>query len=116
MRALKISLDGQMTAVHLPKRGRTVAAIRGLIAAAAVEPLAVTSRWDMWVDENGRANNQPLNTYATALAQQHGVRFGLFGPVVITGPASPTGSATGLTPENITAIRQQVASLVSSAS
>lgn len=73
-------------------------------------------RWDMWLDEDGRANNRPLNPYATALAHQHGVRLRLLGLVVITGPASPTGRATGLTPENITAIRQQVASLVSSAS
>ena len=75
VKALRISPQGDVTEVELPddQSGRFVEALRTLIAAMTIEALVLTSRWDAWLDEDGYANAQPLNTYATALANQYGI-------------------------------------------
>lgn len=112
MKALRISPRGDVTEVDLPasQSGEFVDALRMLITATTIEALALTTGWDAWLDEDGCANAQPLNTYATALASQHGIPAALRGTVVITGADRETGYAAALTPEQITAIRQRVMS------
>jgi len=110
VKALRISPQGDVTGVELPSdhAGRFVEALRTLITAITIEALVLTSRWDAWLDEDGYANAQPLNTYATALASQYGISAPLRGTVVIAGADPETGYAAALTPGQVTAIRQRV--------
>jgi hypothetical protein len=110
VKALRISPQGDVTEVHLPDDhgGRFVEALRTLIAATTIEALALTTRWDAWLDEDGYANAQPLNTHAIALASQYGIPAPLRGTVVITGADRETGCAAALTSGQVTAIRQLV--------
>ncbi|MEV6866675.1 hypothetical protein AB0M44_37475 [Streptosporangium subroseum] len=75
MRALLIGLDSNLTHLELPKgsfNGRFLTGIRKHVNAQAVQPLSLTSRLDLWVDENGIATNRPINTVATRLARTFG--------------------------------------------
>jgi hypothetical protein len=42
------------------------------IDARAVEALDLTTRWDVWLDEDGWTTGQPVNFFATFLANQYG--------------------------------------------
>jgi Domain of unknown function (DUF3846) len=71
--------------------------------------LDLTTRWDIWLDEDGRTTGQPMNTFATSLADQHGIFAPLHGTVVVTGADRESGHAAPLTPEQITTIPQCIA-------
>ncbi len=112
VRALLIGLDSNLTHLELPKgsfNGRFLTGVRKHVNAQAVQPLSLTSRLDLWVDENGIATNRPINTVATRLARTFGSTHNLRGPVVITSTNPEIGTAKSLTSEQVAMIKNRLA-------
>jgi Domain of unknown function (DUF3846) len=112
LKVLRIDTNGNLTEVDLPESGfdgRFIAAVRDLVAAEAVQPLDLTSRWDAWLDEDGIAKGRPANPFAITLAKQYGISMTLRGTIVMTGVDREAGTAKSLTPEQIATIRNRIA-------
>jgi hypothetical protein len=87
MKALIIPVDGPPRDVDLPGGGGTrfMSSLTALIGADFIERLWITTRWEAWLDENGRTARKQVNLAATRLAQSFGWEFPLLGTVVIVG-------------------------------
>lgn len=74
-----------------------------------VDVVALTTRYDMWIDDEGLYNH-PVNPAATALARSFGFTFQPYhGPVLITGVV-PDGCTIGLTSEQMAGLLKRLVS------
>jgi hypothetical protein len=87
MKALLIPVDGPARVTGLPSGGGTrfMNSIKTLIGTDCAERIAITTRWEAWLDENGTSAGRQVNQAATRLAQSFGWQLTLTGPVVIVG-------------------------------
>ena len=110
MKALRIDIHGNIAEVRLPDDGAEgfIAAVRELAEAQGLQVLALTSRWDLWLDEDGITTGRPVNSRATALANLYGISWTLRGTVVITGADREAGIAAPLTTEQIGIMRARI--------
>lgn len=107
LKALRIDEHGDLTEVDLPDDAgdRFISAVRELVAAQSVQAVDLTSRWDLWLDEDGITNGRPINPHATRLAHRYGVSATLRGTVIVSGAHRESGTASTLTSEQIATIR-----------
>jgi hypothetical protein len=81
--ALVIHPDGEIVEVNLKPGGDHLALMREHMGCSLVDCVALTSRLDMWIDDEG-LYTQPVNPVATALAAHHGFTWQKFhGPVLL---------------------------------
>src|SRR6202453_4586993 len=81
--ALVLHSDGTITQISFKARGDHLALMREHIGCSLVAWLALTSRIDMWIDEEG-LYAQPVNLPATAFAAHHGFTWQSYhGPVIL---------------------------------
>lgn len=82
--ALVLHLDGDIKEINLPAdAGQSRAAMCKAIGCRLLDVVALTSRLDMWIDDEG-LYDFPVNPVATALARHYGfVWQGYHGPVVL---------------------------------
>jgi hypothetical protein len=64
--------------------GQFMTSLKALVGGWA-ERLWITSRWEAWLDEDGRSAGKPVNRTATRPAQSFGWQAILLGLVVIVG-------------------------------
>jgi hypothetical protein len=104
--ALVVHPDGHLEDVDLS--GDSLAAMCKAIGCALLDVVALTSRLDMWIDDEGMYTQQ-INPVATALARRHGfVWQPYFGPVVVLATSDAEGDTHNLT---IDQLRGQLAAL-----
>ena len=82
--------------------------LKALIGAECTERIQVTSRWEAWLDENGRAAGKPVNRAATLLAQAFGAGFSIYGTVVIVGLAKDADVPASLSQAQVSLIFQRI--------
>lgn len=103
--ALLITAEADIVPVNLPAdTGARLAVMRSVIRCETVDVVGLTSRLDMWLDDEGLYNH-PVNKIATALA----VRFGFtwqdyHGPVLLTGGADAEGETLPLSKDKVLAL------------
>jgi hypothetical protein len=87
VKALLIPVDGPPGEADLPGPGGTrfMRSLRTLIGTDCAERMQVTSRWEVWLDEDGATAGKPTNEAATRIARAYGSECALLGTVVITG-------------------------------
>ncbi|NUK00327.1 DUF3846 domain-containing protein [Streptomyces lunaelactis] len=84
---------------------RFLRSLRAIIGAECAECVAVTDRWDAWLDEESAVRRRPLNEAATRLAHDYGARVRLRGTVVIVGADRGANVSVGLSPDQIDTLR-----------
>jgi hypothetical protein len=82
--------------------------LRTLIGTDCAERIWITSRWEAWLDEDGRAAEKPVNQAATLLAQSYGWQLSLLGTVVIVGLDKDATKPTDLSQAQVDAIIRKV--------
>jgi len=81
--ALVLHPDGTITEISFKAGGDHLALMREHIGCSLVDCVALTSRIDMWIDEEG-LYAQPVNLPATAFAAHHGFTWQSYhGPVIL---------------------------------
>ena len=109
MKAVTISTQGMGGIAELPDTDQLDAlqgAVGGLIECIHLSHL----NCDMWVNEEGKMFDLPLNRIATALFtdewSQRGYEINdyICGDVIITGTANAKGETVGLTDEQVTTL------------
>jgi hypothetical protein len=109
LKAVRIDVEGTLTVVDLPASARAwFNRVRDFVQATAIQRLAITSRWEIWVDEDGIAKELPPNHAATALAHHHGFAVTLYGTAIVTGFDHDADTTVPLTPAHIDTIRDQL--------
>jgi hypothetical protein len=73
--------------VDLPGDGgaRFMRALRKLTGARILDSYCFTTRWEIWLDGNGWADEKPVNPAAARAIQAYGSGFPLLGAAVIVG-------------------------------
>lgn len=96
--AVVLTPDGILREVQLPADSSAqLAELYRLIGCSAVDVVRLTSRLDMWLDDEGLLVGKPVNRKATLLAQHFGYRHQPYvGTVVLTGSGDATGDTTSL--------------------
>lgn len=83
--ALIVHPDGTAYEVNLKPDHNHLALMREHLDCQLVDVVALTSRLDMWIDDEGLYNH-PVNPIATALAQHHGFTWQPYhGPALLCG-------------------------------
>lgn len=102
--AIIIYPNGDVTDLTLPTdTGENLAALREAIGCDMVDVVALTDRWDMWIDDEG-LYTQPFNPVATELARRHGHVYQPYhGPVVLCG-VTPEGASVDLSVDQVRAL------------
>lgn len=109
MKGLLIPVGEPPREVELPAGGsRFMNALKALTGGWA-ERLWITSRWEAWLDEDGRAEGKPVNQAATRLARSFGSQASLLGPVVIVGLDKDADRPVSLSAEQADAILRRIA-------
>jgi hypothetical protein len=105
VRALLIPVDGPPEEVRLPGGGgtRLMRSLRDLIGTDCAERIRVTTRWEAWLDEDGRSAGKQVNQAATRLARSFGWEFSLIGTIVIVG-LDESAEPAALSPAQVAAI------------
>lgn len=100
--ALLLTTDAEVVEINLGADGRArLAAMYALLRCTSVDVVALTSQWDMWIDDEGLYNH-PVNPAASALARRFGfVHQPYHGPVLITGGADDEGDTLPLTRDSL---------------
>jgi hypothetical protein len=87
---------------------RVLRAHQALIGAECTERIQVTSGWEAWLDENGRAAGKPVNQAATLLAQAFGAGFSIYRTVVIVGLDKDADVPASLSQAQVSLIFQRI--------
>ncbi|MEW2632865.1 DUF3846 domain-containing protein [Streptomyces sp. NPDC048389] len=111
MKALSIPVNGRPTLVGLGDDGGCgfIRSLCAIIGAECVECVAVTDRWDAWLDEESAVKKQPLNEAATRLTHDYGTMARLRGTVVIVGADRGANVSVSLSPDQIDTLRCRAA-------
>lgn len=99
--ALVIGIDGGVTELEVPATSHDrLQALYAAIGCHTVDVVRLTTRLDMWVDDEGMFT-QPVNLAATVLARHYGRTAQFYhGPAVIAGLDSQ-GTTIALTDDQI---------------
>lgn len=100
--ALLITTNADIVDIHLPADSKDrLTVMRAVLRCSLVDVVALTGRWDMWIDDEGLYNHPP-NAVATALAARFGhVHQAYHGPVLVTGGPDPDGDTMPLTRDSL---------------
>lgn len=80
---LVVHPDGDIVEVNLNPGAEHLALMREHLGCRAVDCVGLTSRMDMWIDDEG-LYTQPVNPVATALAREYGFTWQPYhGPVLL---------------------------------
>ncbi|MHB9857628.1 DUF3846 domain-containing protein [Streptomyces sp. YIM S03343] len=112
--AILITPEADIVPINLPDNpDRRQAVMRAVIRCDRYDLVALTTRLDMWIDDEG-IYNHPVNQLATLLAARHGFTWQKYrGPVLLTGGADEDGGTLPLTPDMVSALLASVADIVS---
>jgi hypothetical protein len=101
---VRILTDGSVTPMPgVPKYDQINQAVGGYIEALGI--VVAGKRVTLYLNEEGKLDNLPLNPIATSLTRGVVAEWDLIvGDVVVTGPPDGEGNDTGLAPEVVTAL------------
>lgn len=109
--ALVIHPDGEIIEVNLKPGASHLALMREHIGCSLVDCVALTSRLDMWIDDEG-LYTQPVNPLATALAAHHGFTWRNYrGPVLLCS-VDAEGDSVDMTIDQVRGLLAQLADAV----
>lgn len=110
--ALVVHPDGRVEDIHLaPGYSDHLAIMRKHIGCRMVDVVALTSRIDMWLDDEG-LYTQPANPVATALARHYGFTHQAYhGPVLLCG-VTEDGESVDLDVDQLRALLTRLADVV----
>jgi hypothetical protein len=98
--ALVLHPDGEIVEINFKQGGDHLALMREHIGCSLVDCVALTSRLDMWIDDEGLYTQRP-NPLATALAAHHGFTWQRYhGPVILCS-ADRAGGTIDLTRDQL---------------
>lgn len=98
-RAVTIDVEGRAQAVEWGTSGGTLRHLQTAVG-GDVDVVPLHELVDMWVNDNGITEGQPVNVVATRIARGFGGTVQpYFGPVVFTGGADAEGATLPLTEE-----------------
>ncbi|MFI6900289.1 DUF3846 domain-containing protein [Nonomuraea sp. NPDC050394] len=101
--AIVLSPTGEVREVSLPATENSLPVMYREIGCRSVDVVRLTSRLDMWLDDEG-IYTQPVNPFATALAQQHGyVHQPYFGNALLCS-VDDEGNSIDLTTDQVRAL------------
>ncbi|HBF82633.1 MAG TPA: hypothetical protein DD420_22685 [Streptomyces sp.] len=100
--ALLVTPEMDLVPIDLPADSSTrLAVMRAVIRCERVDVVALTTRMDMWIDDEGLYRH-PVNKLATLLARRFGFTFqDYYGPVLLTGGADAEGNTLPLTKDKL---------------
>jgi hypothetical protein len=103
--AVLLTPEADIVPITLPVDGDDrLTVMRAVIRCDRVDAVALTSRLDMWLDDEGLYNH-PVNKLATYLAVRHGFIWQKYhGPVLLTGGADHEGDTLPLTVDQVRAL------------
>ena len=112
--AILITAEADIIPIQLPTDpADRQAVMRAVIRCNLYDLVALTTRLDMWIDEEGLYRH-PVNELATLLAARHGFNFQPYhGPVLLTGGADEDGETLPLNIDMIRALLTSVHDIVS---
>ena len=112
--AILITPEADIVPITLPDNpDHRQAVMRAVIRCDLYDVVALTTRLDMWIDEEG-IYRHPVNQLATLLAARHGFTWQKYhGPVLLTGGPDQDGETLPLTPDMVRALLTSVADIVS---
>lgn len=112
--AILITPEADIVPINLPAdEDERQAVMRAVIRCDLYDVVALTTRLDMWIDDEG-IYRHPVNKLATLLAVRHGFAWQLYhGPVLLTGGADKDGETLPLTPDMVRALLTSVDDIVS---
>ncbi|MGR3938429.1 DUF3846 domain-containing protein [Streptomyces sp. BRA346] len=115
--AFLLTGDGQLVEIDLPTahteedREARAAVLRATLRCDRFDVVALTHRWDMWIDDEGQFNH-PVNPFATVLARRFGFVYQDYhGPVLLTGGPDAEGNTMPLLRDQVTALLHTLADL-----
>lgn len=110
--ALVVHPDGEIVDVNLKSDADNhLALMRKHIGCRMVDVVALTSRIDMWLDDEG-LHTQPANPVATALARHYGFTHQAYhGPVLLCG-VTEDGESVDLDVDQLRALLTRLADVV----
>lgn len=111
--AILITPEADIVPISLPEDpAERQAVMRAVIRCDMYDVVALTSRLDMWIDDEG-IYRHPVNKLATYLAVRHGFTWQPYhGPVLLTGGADRDGETLPLTPDMVRALLTSVGDIV----
>lgn len=112
MTAILITPEADIVPINLPTDpAMRQAVMRAVIRCGRYDVVALTTRLDMWLDDEGLYNH-PVNKLATLLAARHGfTRQPYHGPVLLTS-VDQDGETLPLTPDMIRALLTSVDDII----
>lgn len=112
--AILITPNSDIVPINLPADpAERQAVMRSVIRCNLYDVVALTTRLDMWIDDEG-IYRHPVNELATALARRHGFNFQPYhGPVLLTGGADEDGETLPLNEDMVRALLISVLDIVS---
>lgn len=112
--AILITPEADIVPIQLPTEpAERQAVMRAVIRCDLYDLVALTTRLDMWIDEEGLYRH-PVNELATALAARHGFNHQPYhGPALLTGGADEDGETLPLNIDMIRALLTSVHDIVS---
>lgn len=111
--AILITPEADIVPIALPvDPEQRQAVMRAVIRCDRYYVVALTTRLDMWIDDEG-IYNHPVNKLATLLAARHGFTWQPYhGPVLLTGGVDRDGETVPLTPDMARALLTSVDDIV----
>jgi Domain of unknown function (DUF3846) len=111
--ALLITPEADIVPISLPADSEArLTVMRSVLRCDKVDVVALTSRLDMWIDDEGLYNH-PVNKLATILAARFGFTHqSYYGPVLLTGGANEDGDTVPLNKYKVVALLTSIADLV----
>ncbi|MCW8103543.1 DUF3846 domain-containing protein [Streptomyces tauricus] len=106
--ALLLTCNTHLVEIDLPfgtdSSAERRAVLRAVLRCDYFDVVALTHRWDMWIDDEGQSRH-PVNPAATALAQRFGFTHQRYhGPVLFTGGPDEEGNTLPLLREQLTGL------------
>ena len=109
--AILITPEADIVPINNPDHRQAV--MRAVIRCDRYDLVALTTRLDMWIDDEG-IYNHPVNKLATLLARRHGFNWQPYhGPVLLTGGADEDGDTLPLNEDMVRALLTSVLDIVS---
>lgn len=112
--AILITPEADIIPINLPDNpDHRQAVMRAVIRCDRYDLVALTTRLDMWIDDEG-IYRHPVNKLASLLAARHGFNHQPYhGPVLLTGGADEDGETVPLNPDMVRALLTSVIDIVS---
>ena len=103
--AVLLTPEADIVPITLPTDTKDrLTVMHSVIRCRHVDVVALTTRLDMWLDDEGLYNH-PVNPVATYLAKRHGFTWQQYhGPVLLTGGADGEGETLPLTVDQVRAL------------